>query len=392
VFNMIGASSGGAGVTEKTAIALPAVLRALEILSGLFAMTPLIYYRRLPDGGKERATESPLYALLHDRPNNVQDAFRFKEALLLDLLLRAGFYSYVHRDAAFRPSAISRLSPIGAAVAQHWDEKDGLELFYDVQLPNGLRRRLSRADCWHIPGFSLDGVTGVNRIHAVRDALAGAIATSEYAARFWENNAQPSTVLTTKHKVEPEAKNKIRADWKALFGGQRRAGETAVLDQEMDLKVMSLDNKASQHIETRQFSVFEVARCFGVPPHLLFELSRATFSNIEHQSLEFVTFHMGPHYERVASAATHYFAEPGCFFEFLPDALLKGDLKSRLEAYGMAIDKGIMNPNEARARENLNKREGGDEYRLGSGSTLESAPPEPGPAQRTPEPPEDEED
>ena len=372
VLNLLGGSSTRFGaISENEAIGLPAVLRALEVLCGVFAMTPCHYYRRLPDDGKARATDSPLYTLFHERPNNAQSIFAFKEALLGDLLLQGRFGSFIHRNKLIQPWALSRLDACGIQLYKHWSREDGYELFVDASLPDGSRARLTQHDCWYVSGFSRDGLCGIDRLKTVGEALWAARATSHFAARFWDNNGQPSTILTAKGKVDPQDKEKIRADWRKRFSGPRNAGGVAVLDQEMDAKFLAHDNKASQYIETRTFDVGEVARAFGVPPHLLFELSKATFSNIEHQSLEFITFCMMTHYERVASAATHAFAEPGHFFEFMPDALLKGDIKSRYEAYGIAIDKGMLNPDEARLKENMNRRPGGDKYRVGSGSTIE---------------------
>lgn len=382
--NILGGTISGASGTEARTMSLPTAFRAAEMLCGVFAMTPLIYYRRLPGGGKEKAEGDPRYKLMHDRPNGFQSPFAFKEVLLGDLLLKGRFGSYVHRDPLYRPEGLSRVDPAGIAVSRHWDRADGTQLFYDVSLPDGSRDRLTANDFWYIPGFSRDGLLGVDRLKIMSEAIEAAVATSEFAARFWQNNAQPSTILTTKHKVEAPEKAKIRTDWSARFSGPSKAGGVAVLDQEMDAKFLAHDNKASQFVETRSFHVLEVARAFGVPPHLLFELSRATFSNIEQQSLEFIVFCMMTHYERVAGAATQMFAEPGHFYEFLPDALLRGDIKSRYEAYGVAVDKGILNPNEVRRRENMNDREGGDEYRVGSGSTIEGQKPAPPEDHRSP--------
>lgn len=353
-FWALSGTSGGSrvAVTERTAMSLPAVLHALEILTGVFAMTPMIYYRREADG-KVRADTSPLFALFHDRPNEAQSIFLFKEVILGDMLMAGQFANFVHRDGMFRPKALSRLDPRMVHPAKFWDREDGLELFYDAQLPDGSSGRFTRTDIWHVTGFSRDGLLGVNRVRLLDDMLGSAVAAGEYARHFWENNAQPATLLKTKGKVKPEDKAQIKFDWKRMFGGARRAGEVAVLDQEMDATTLGATNRDSQFVEVRAFNVVEVARAFGVPPHLLYELSRATFSNIEQQSLEFIMYSMMPHYERVASAATHYFAEPGHFFEFLPDALLKGDVKTRWEAYKAARETGAMNADEIRRRENL---------------------------------------
>ncbi|MFA5989696.1 MAG: phage portal protein [Sphingomonas sp.] len=350
---MTGTKGGSrVSITERSAMSLPSVLHALEILTGVFAMTPMIYYRR-EGQGKTRADNSHLFTLFHDRPNEAQSVFLFKEVLLGDMLMAGGFANFVHRDGMFRPKSLSRLDPRMVHPASHWDRQDGLELFYDARLPDGSSGRFTRTDIWHVPGFSRDGLLGVNRVKLLDDMLGSAVAAGEYARHFWENNAQPATILKAKGKVNPEDKAKIKFDWKRMFSGARKAGDVAVLDQEMDATTLGATNRDSQFVEVRAFNVVEVARAFGVPPHLLYELSRATFSNIEQQSLEFIMYSMMPHYERVASAATHYFAEPGHFFEFMPDALLKGDVKTRWEAYKVAREIGVLNADQIAKRENL---------------------------------------
>ncbi|AOH85733.1 hypothetical protein AWL63_19075 [Sphingomonas panacis] len=374
VLNLLGRGSAGVPMCEARALSVPAVLRALEVLCGLFAMTPFHYYRRVGDG-KERIDYAPQAQIFLTSANAVQPAFLLKELMLGDLLMCGRFGSYIHRDALYRPSALSRLLPTAIAPVHHWDKADGLEMFYDAQLPDGSRERLSRNDIFYVPGFSRDGLCGIDRLKLLGNTFEAAASTNEFAARFWDNNAQPSTVLTTKGKVAPDEKLKIRNDWQQRFSGPRNAGATAVLDQEMKVEFLSVNNKESQFVETRGFSVVEVSRAFGVPPHVLFELSRATFSNIEQQSLELYLYTMLGHFERAAAYMTHQFAEPGCFFEALPEAMLKGDIATRYTAYQIAIDKGILNPNEVRRRENLNDRPGGDEYRVGSGSQIEGQQP-----------------
>lgn len=376
VLNLLGSSTGGAPMGEARAMSVPAVLRALEVLCGLFAMTPVHYFQSTVDG-KERIEDAPQAIMFSTSANAVQPAYLLKEVMLGDLLMRGRFGAYIHRDALYRPHRLSRLVPDGIAPVQHWDRSDGLEMFYDANLPDGSRERLTRNDIWFVPGFSRDGLVGVDRLKLLADMFEATASTSEFARRFWENNAQPSTILTTKAKVEQVEKQRIRTDWQNRFSGTRNAAQVAVLDQEMDAKFLSHDNKASQFIETRGFNVLEVARAFGVPPHVLFELTRATFSNIEQQSLELLLYCMLAHFERAAAHMTHQFAAPGHFFEFLPEALLKGDIKSRYEAYGIAIDKGILNANTVRRKENMNDRPGGDEYRIGSGSQIERQPSRP---------------
>lgn len=392
VVNLLGSSGAGAPMSEARAMSVPAVLRALEVLCGLFAMTPVHYYRST-ENGKERIDDAPQAQMFQASANAVQPAYLLKELMLGDLLMRGRFGAYIHRDPLYRPKALSRVSADGIAPVQHWDRSDGLELFYDVNLPDGSRDRLTRNDFWYVPGFSRDGLVGIDRLKLLTNTFESTAATNEFARRFWENNAQPSTILTTKAKVQQEDKNRIKSDWQQRFAGPRNAGAVAVLDQEMDAKFLAHDNRASQFVETRGFGVVEVSRAFGIPPHVLFELSRATFSNIEQQSLELYLYCMLSHFGRAAAHMTHQFAAAGHFFEFMPEALLKGDIAARYAAYAIAVDKGILNPNEIRRKENLNDRDGGNEYRVGSGSQLEgqqATPVQQSAPVNDPEPSEDE--
>lgn len=389
VLNLLGGNRSGAPMGEARAMSVPAVLRALEVLCGLYAMTPVHYYRNTPEG-KERVDDAPQARMLSTSANAVQPAYLLKELMMGDLLMRGRFGAFIHRDALYRPNALSRLVPDGIAPVQHWDRQDGLEMFYDAQLPDGSRDRLTRNDIWFVPGFSRDGLVGIDRLKLLGNTFESAASTSDFARRFWENNAQPSTILTTKAKIDRPGKEAIRSDWQQRFAGPQNAGSVAVLDQEMDAKFLAHDNKASQFIESRGFGVLEVARAFGVAPHVLFELTRATFSNIEHQSLELYLYSMLAHFERGAAHMTHQFADEGHFFEFMPEAMLKGDILTRYQAYAVAIDKGIMNPNTVRRKENMNDRPGGDEYRVGSGSQIEGQPPAQSP--RPPAPPQQSEE
>jgi len=346
-------SAAGRRVSEADVLTLPAVVQALRVLCGVFAMTPLHYYRKTSTG-RERAEDDPLYELFHANPNQAQTAFGFKELLLGDILLAGRFGAYVSRDRLQQPVALTRLDPLQVEPAEYFSRAEGVSLFFDATLPDGSRERFPSRDVWHVAGMGR-GLTGLNPVAFMRDALGAALATGEYAAKFWANDAKPGTVLVADAKIPREIKAEIRHDWDALHAGAGRAHSTAVLDQGLKPTFLTHDNEASQFLETRVFQVLEVARIWGVPPHLVFELSRATFGNIEQQSLEFVIYHMGPHYARVAEAATKAFAAPDHYYEFLPDALVKGDLKSRWEAYRIQRETGVLNADEIRDRENLNR-------------------------------------
>ena len=369
-----GVSKAGVKVDEATALSIPATMQALRILSGVFAMTPLHMYR-VTDAGRDRAKDRPEEMLLARQPNSHQSAFDFFELAMQDLLLAGNFYAYVSRDMRGRPSALTRLKPGTVVVSEFFDRREGQFLFYDATLPDGTRERFPARDIWHVRGMSRDGLIGLNPIRYMRDAIGGAIATGDHAARFWNRGGRPSTVLTTKAKVPRDEKTIIRNDWNALYAGPD--GEmVAVLDQDLKAEFLSHDLRSSQFIETRQYQVVDLARAWGVPPHLIFDLSKATFSNIEQQSLEFVIYHLGPHYTRFAQAATRQFASDGFYFEHLTDALVRGDLKSRMEAYWLQRQMGIVNANELRRRENENDINGaaGTEYWRPSNMALAGQP------------------
>lgn len=344
-------SKAGVRVNETTALSIPATLQALRILTGVFAMTPLHYYRR-DTAGRLKADEMPEGGLFNERPNQHQTPFHFMELLMSDIILAGDFFGYVSRNTRGEPVAITRLKPGSTLVAEYFDRAEGTVLFYDATLPDGSRERFPARDIFHVAGFSRNGMNGLNPIAYARDALGGAIATSDHASRFWNKGGRPSTVLTTEQKVGPADKGRIRNDWKGIYGGPD-GEEVAVLDQDLKATFLSHDMRASQFIETRQFQVVDLARIWGVPPHLIFDLSKATFGNIEQQSLEFVIYHLGPHYARIAQAVSRSFAREGHYFEHLTDALVKGDLKSRMEAYWLQRQAGMANGNELRSRENL---------------------------------------
>ena len=346
-----GTSRAGVRVNETTALSIPATLQALRILCGVFAMTPLHYFMRTAQG-RARADQDTLWRLMHDRPNSHQTAYEFRELMLGDILLSGDFYAFISRNRRGAPVALTRLKPGRVVIAEYFDASEGTTLFFDATLPDGTSARFPQRDIWHVPGMSRNGLNGLSPLAYARDALGGAIATADHAIKFWGNGGRPSTVLKTKAKVDPADRAQIKNDWKRIYGGPF-GDDIAVLDQDLEPHFLAHDNEASQYLETRGFQVIDLARVWGIPPHLIFDLSNATFSNIEHQSLEFITFHLGPHYERVAQRATMQFASEGHYFEHMTDALVRGDLKTRMEAYWLQRQMGMVNANELRRADNL---------------------------------------
>lgn len=368
------ASRAGVRVNEASALSIPATLAALRILTGTFAMTPVHYYER-GETGRLNKDALPEAQLFRANPNSHQTPFAFLELLLADMLLTGDFYAYVSRNMRSEPVALTRLKPGTVTIADYFDREVGTVLFYDATLPDGSSGRFAKRDIMHIPGFSRNGIHGLDPIKYAREALGASIATSNHAAKFWGKGGRPSTVLQTKSKVGPEDKSRIRKDWNSLYSGPE-GDQVAVLDQDLTAQFLTHDMKSSQFLETRQFQVVDLARIWGVPPHLIFDLSKATFSNIEQQSLEFVIYHMGPHYQRVSQALTMMFGRVGHYYEHLTDALVKGDLKSRMEAYWLQRQMGMANADELRSKENQPNIGGpaGSEYWRPSNMALAGTP------------------
>lgn len=356
------AGRSGVRVTENSALSIPATLAALRILTGVFAMTPVHYYER-SDTGRQKRDSLPEAQLFRLNPNSHQTPFTFLELMLADMLLSGNFFGYVSRNFRGEPVALTRLKPGTVTIADYFDRESGTTLFYDATLPDGSSGRFASRDVMHIAGFSRDGIYGLNPVRYAREALGASIATSRHAAKFWGKGGRPSTVLQSAHKIDRNAKASIRQDWNNLYSGPD-GDAVAVLDQDLKAEFLSHNMKDSQFLETRQFEVIDLARIWGVPPHLLFDLSRATFGNIEQQSLEFVIYHMGPHYARVSQALTKLFGRHNHYFEHLTDALVKGDLKSRMEAYWLQRQMGMASADELRAKENQPNISGtaGSEY------------------------------
>lgn len=337
-------------VDEASVIGLPATIQALRILCGVFAMAPLPYYRRQGDA-RVRASETALYRLLHDAPNSHQTAFAFKELMMGDLLLAGEFNAFVSRDARGEPVALTRLKVGHCVPAVYFTPSEGETLFFDATLPDGTSARFAARDILRIVGFTRDGIKGLSPLRYAREAFGGIVATDKHAQSFWGQGGALHTAIKVKGRVSPQDKEAIRRDYIATHG--EGGSGVAVFDQDMTAELLTSDKQKQQFLETRQFNVTDLARIWGVPPHLIFDLSRSTNNNIEQQSLEFVLYHMGPHFARVEKAITQQLAAEGHFFEFLTDSLVRGDIKSRMEAYWHQRQMGMVSANELRARDNL---------------------------------------
>lgn len=350
-------SASGVNVTPETALETTAVLAAVRVIASTVASLPLVVYRRTGDG-KERAPNHPLYRLLHDAPNPVHSSFVLRELLTGWLLLYGNAYCEVERDAAGRVLALWPLNPARVQVQFVNDTRA-----YVVSV-NGQFVALPADNVLHLAGFGTDGIVGLSPVALGRHAIGLSQATEQYGSAFFSNGAQPSGVLTHPSKLSTEATERLRASWNAAHSGLTKAQRVAVLEDGLTWTPLGIPPEHAQFLETRKFSVTEVARLFNIPPHLIGDLERATFSNIEHQSIAFAQLCITPLCRRIEGELTKLFGDDRAHFaEFSLDGLLRGDSKARAEFYASALTNGWLSVNEVRAMENRNPVPGGDTLR-----------------------------
>mgnify|MGYP000039952368 CR=1 FL=1 len=347
-------SSSGMVVTPDTAMTYTAVFRAVSLLSQSVATLPLFVFRRLSAGGKERAVDHPLYNILHTQPNPDQNSVEFREMMMGHLLLRGNAYAKIETTGS---GAVKALVPLNPDRMSPYRNESGA-VIYRYRPQSGGEQKYTRREIFHIRGLSSDGLVGLNPIEYCRESIGLGLAAENYGSTFFGNSAKPSGVLTYPNHLDDPGVERLKKEWNAAHGGPRNANTVAVLEDGMKWEQMGMNNSDSQFLETRKFQISDVARIFGVPPHLLGDLERATFSNIEQMSLEFVIHSLRPWLVRwEAAILSSLFTEserPVYFSEFLVDALLRGDLVSRYAAYNSGRQGGWLSVDEIRELENLN--------------------------------------
>ena len=372
-----GQSTAGKAVNERTAMQMTAVYACVRILAESIASLPLHLYEKGPNGDRIKAEDHPLYALLHDEPNPEMTSFIFREVMVTHLLLWGNCYAQILRNGRGEVIGLYPLMPNKMSVER--DERG--QLFYRYQRLNGEPPTMESTDVillpedvLHIPGLGYDGLVGMSPIAACRNAVGMGLAADEYGSRFLSNGATPAGVLETPTLIKDVSK--LRDSWEKAYGGTGNAGRVAILEEGVTFKPISMSPQDSQLLETRQYQLTEIARIFRIPPHMLQDLSRATFSNIEEQSLEFVKYTLNPWIIRweqgMTKALLNADEKRRYSIRFNVDGLLRGDYKSRMEGYRIGVSSGILSVNDCRRLENmdlLSEEEGGD-YHLIQGAMI----------------------
>lgn len=356
-------TDSGIRVSEQSALTYSAVYAAVRVLAESVASLPWILYER-QERGRRRATDHPLYTLIHDRPNDRLTAFEFYELIMTHLCLWGNAYCEIERNRSGEPIALWPLLPSNMEI-----RIEGGRLQYRYYMPaQGQVVVLSARDVLHFRALGSDGVKGLSPIALARQAVGLGLAAEKFGAKFFANAARPSIFLIHPGTLSERALENLKSSFEERYGGLEHAHRVAVLEQGLDIKTVGIPPEDAQFLQTRKFQVQEIARIFRVPPHMLGDLDRATFNNIEHLSIEFVVHSLRPWLVRIEQAMERALLSEEerrrYYIEALVDGLLRGDIESRYRAYATGRQWGWLSPNDVRELENLNPIEGGDVYHV----------------------------
>ena len=364
--NASGMSNSGVPIDEDSALKISAVYACVKVISETIASLPLKLLKEEENGDYSKAKQHPLYDLLTECPNDEMSAFTFREMMMTNLLLWGNAYALIRRN---RQGDIVELYPLKAKnMNVSRDSTRALKYEYTSEDESQAKTKTYTArQVLHIPAFSFDGVKGVSPITYAREAMGLALATEEFGARWFGNGARPSGIL--QHPGTLKNPEKLRESWNKVYQGVSNSHKIAVLEEGMTYHNIGMSPEDSQFLQTRSFQLNEICRIFRVPPHLVGDLSRSTFSNIEHQGIEFITHTIRPwltRWEQAIKRSLLTDEERTIYFpKFKVDALMRGDFNSRMAGYATARQNGWMSANEIRALEDMNRipaEQGGDLY------------------------------
>lgn len=376
------ASSSGKPVNAQTSIASTAVWACVRVIAESVATLPLNVYSRSGES-RQREDGHPIQIIVHDRPNDKQTSVEFREQMLYHLLLYGNAYIYKDLWPSGRVRNLVLLRPDRVSVRVDDSASESFpKLAYIVDTSKQGQRVYSESDILHIRGISSDGLIGISPIQTHRETIGVELAEREFAGRFFGNAARPSGILKVAGKLNPDAASRLKQSWESAHRGLDQAHRVAVLEEGIEWQALTIPLVDAQFLEQRRFSVEEIARIFRVPLHLIGELSRATFSNIEHQAIDFVTHTLRPWCVRIEQSLNKGLFFPSeqvtFYVEHVVDALLRGDIQSRYNAYAIARQNGWLSANDVRRLENMNSIEGGDIYlsplNMIDASTIGAAP------------------
>ena len=349
-------TGAGVPVSEDSAMRYAAVQACVRVLSEDIAALPLHVYERTDEGGKRRAAEHPLYRLLHSAPNPEMTSIAFREALMTNLLLTGNAYAFIEYDGGGRVRA---LWPILSTLVHPYRAQSGA-IRYDVG-----GETLAAGEILHIPGLGYDGLVGISPIAYARESIGLGVAAEQFGSAFFKNGTHLGGVITVPGRLDDDAFERTSREFKDMYRGLQNAHGIPVLEGGATFQSVGIAPEDAQFLETRKYQRSEIAGLFRVPPHLIGDLEHATFSNIEHQDISYLQRSLLPWLTRIEQGMDNRLLtadeQRRYLIEHDTGGFMRGDTKSRYEAYAIGITNGIITRNEARVRENFNPIEGGDE-------------------------------
>jgi HK97 family phage portal protein len=348
----------GKSVDSNSALGLSAVWGCTKVLSESIASLPLNIYERMADGDRLLADTHRLYFLLHNQPSKLYTSYTFIEYLVKSICLNGNGYAVINRDRNANIVSFTCINPTDVKILQEYGS-----LYYNIK---GYDELIPAEDIIHVKNLTNDGILGMSPIQYAAESLGWGIALQTYGNTYFGNGGMPSGTLESDKVLTTEAVERLRQSWDKAYGGVDNANKVAVLEEGIQFKPVSISNESAQFLASRQWSISEIARWYRVPPHLIQDLSKSSFNNIEMQSMEFIQYTLTPllkRFEQEFNSKVFKVNERNRFYvEFNVNGLLRGDAKTRADLYTKAIQWGWMSINEVRRKENLNAIPDGDEH------------------------------
>lgn len=358
-----GASSAGVQVNETEAMKHAAIFSCVKVIAETKASLPFIVYQRIDERAKKRAPNHWLYPLLHDRPNPEMTAFEYKELTMAHQLLWGNHYSFIERNQMGQIKGLWPLLPNKMEISR--PEKNG-PLVYTYEISSETSVQYEPREIWHLRGLGSNGIVGYSPIRQMAESIGFGIAVQKFGSYFFKHGTRLSGLLKHPGKLNKDVAKRVVKSFERSYAGLENVHRVALLEDGMEWVQLGVPPEDAQFLASRKFSRSEIAGIYRVPPHMIADLEKATFSNIEHQSIDFVVHCIRPWLTREENSVNVNLLGPrerlNFFAEFLVDALLRGDTQSRYQSYGQARQWGWMSANDIRALENLNPIEGGDVY------------------------------
>ena len=351
-------ANSGVSVTKSSALTFTAVWSAVRLLSESISILPVNIYQREKNGDKSLALNNPSYYLLHNEPNNYMSAVAFFEKIMMDLCLSGNSYVHIVRSPGGLVQSLIPLNSQDIKVKIN-DE----QVFYHNKKSDLV---LDEYNVLHFKGVSQDGIMGLSPITQNANAVGWGMALEEYGSKYFTNSAKLSGVLETDRALSEEAISRLRTSFSNTYNQLQNAQSTAILEEGLSFKPITISPEQSQFLASRIFSITEIARMFNIPTFMLQEHSKSSFNNIESLSQSYVTYTLMPYIRRMESEMNRKLFKTNekgkLFVEWNVNGLLRGDVKSRNDAYKTGINNGYMTINEVRRKENMNSIPDGDSH------------------------------